>query len=266
MTLQRSLGWILAVVWIPLSAFLLRVVMGYRIRGASEVRQRFRRLVRGDDRPLLICANHLTMIDSALVAWALGGSWWYLRHYSRMPWNLPERTHFATNWVNRAAAWLVKCIPVTRGGSREKVSASLRRIRHLLSRGETALVFPEGGRSRSGRVEPESTTYGVGRILTAVPGCRTLCVYLRGDRQATWSTIPRRGDSFYVDFELFHPESEHRGLRRARDLARQIVRKLASMEERYFSRGARGTTVDPAVGEVTGPSPEPPRGKGPGPA
>lgn len=138
--------------------------------------------------------------------------------------------------MNRCAAWLVKCIPVVRGGSREDVSRVLDRVRHLLSRGETALLFPEGGRSRSGRVEPESATYGVGRILTAVPDCRTLCVYLRGDQQETWSTIPDRGDSFYVEFEVFEPESDHRGLRRSRDLARQIVQKLAEMEEEYFAR------------------------------
>lgn len=236
LALQRTLGRVLGIVWIPLSAFVLYVVLGYRIRGARELRRRFRSLVEGDPRPVLLCANHLTMIDSALVAWALGGSWWYLIHYSRMPWNLPEATNFASNWVSRAAAWLVKCIPVVRGGSREQISEVMDRIHHVLSRGETALVFPEGGRSRSGRVDPESATYGVGRILSAVPECRTLCVYLRGDRQGTWSAIPERGDSFYAEFELFEPESEHQGLRRSRDVAKQIVEKLAEMEEEYFAR------------------------------
>lgn len=235
LALQRWVGRALAILWIPLTAFLLRFVMGYRIREASQVRRRFRRLVATDDRPVLLCANHLTMVDSALVAWALGGSWWYLLNYSRMPWNLPEKENFASNWVNRFAAWMVKCIPVTRGGSRDKVSNSLGRIRHVLSRGETALVFPEGGRSRTGRVDPDSATYGVGRILNSVPDCRTICVYLRGDRQESWSTVPPRGDSFSVKFELFEPRSEHSGLRRARDVARQIVQKLRAMEEDYLA-------------------------------
>lgn len=235
LALQRWVGRVTGILWIPLAAFLLRVVMRYRIRDVSGVRRRFRRLVARDGRPLLICANHLTMVDSALVAWALGGSWWYLFHYSRMPWNLPERENFASNWINRAAAWMAKCIPVTRGGSRERVSGSMERLRYVLSRGETALVFPEGGRSRSGRVEPDSATYGVGRILNAVPECRTLCVYMRGDHQRTWSTVPPRGDDFSVDFEVFEPESEHTGLRRARDVARQIVAKLHAMEEEYLA-------------------------------
>lgn len=235
LTLQRRVGQALGVLWIPATAFLMRFVMGYRVRDVTEVRRQFRELVDSDDRPLLICANHLTMVDSALVAWALGGSWWYLFNYRRMPWNLPEQENFASNWVNRAAAWVVKCIPVSRGGSRDKVAGAMDRIRHVLTRGETALVFPEGGRSRTGRVEPESTAYGVGRILNWVPDCRTMCVYLRGDRQETWSTVPPRGDVFSVQFEIFEPSSENTGLRRARDLAQQIVEKLSRMEREHLA-------------------------------
>ncbi len=223
--------------WILGGAFLLVVVMGYRIRNAREVRARFRKLIRGDRRPLLICANHLTMIDSALVAWALGGSWWYLVNFSRMPWNLPEQANFSQNPLNRIVVWLVKCIPVSRGGRRDQVSGTLEKVKYVLSRGETALVFPEGGRSRTGRVQPESATYGVGRILDTVPDCRTICVYLRGDLQETWSTIPKRGDRFTADFREVAPESEHpSGLRRARDLSLQIVGTLVEMEEEYFAR------------------------------
>ncbi len=240
---QRLVGRLSAVIWVPTIAFVLRVLLGYRIRDVGQVRQRFRSLMREHKGPLLICANHLTMADSALVAWALGGSWWYVVNYRRMPWNLPEYHNFAFNWVNRAAAWIAKCIPVRRGGSREHVSSVLRRIQHLLSRGETALIFAEGGRSRTGRVQTESAAYGVGRLLASVQSCSTLCVYLRGDRQATWSTVPARGDSFYVDFEIVHPSSEHSGLRRSRDLAQQIVAQLARMEQTYFARrGSLATT------------------------
>lgn len=236
LSIQRQVGRFSSFIWVPTIAFVLRVLLGYRIRNVGDVRHRFRKLVREHKGPLLICANHLTMADSALVAWALGGSWWYVLNYRRMPWNLPEYHNFAFNWINRAAAWIAKCIPVVRGGSREHVSSVLRRIQHLLSRGDTALIFAEGGRSRSGRVETDSAAYGVGRLLASVRNCSALCVYLRGDRQATWSTVPARGDSFYVDFEMIQPASEHSGLRRSRDLAQQIVVKLAVMEETYFAR------------------------------
>lgn len=241
LALQRWTGRILAPIWIPAAAALLRFGLGYRIRGLEEARLEYRRATRKMDGGLLLCANHLTMIDSALIAWGLGSPVWYLRHYRRLPWNLPERRNFSSNLPTRLGAWLVKCIPVVRGGDRRQVSDVLARVRHLLRHGETVLVFPEGGRSRSGRVEPEATTYGVGRILAAVPDCNVGCVYLRGDRQETWSTLPRRGDAFSLTFELFRPDSPHTGLRRARDVSRKIAGKLAEMERRYFvERGPVG--------------------------
>jgi hypothetical protein len=47
--------------------------------------------------------------------------------------------------------------------------------------------------------------------------------------------VPARGDSFYVDFELVEPQSEHSGMRRSRDFSQQIVDRLAGMEEEYFA-------------------------------
>jgi hypothetical protein len=58
---------------------------------------------------------------------------------------------------------------------------------------------------------------------------------MRGDRQLTYSTVPARGDSFYVDFELFRPVSESSGMRRSHDFSKQIAEKLVAMEEKYFA-------------------------------
>tara|TARA_B100000949_G_scaffold176266_1_gene157038 strand:+ start:140 stop:328 length:189 start_codon:yes stop_codon:yes gene_type:complete len=60
-------------------------------------------------------------------------------------------------------------------------------------------------------------------------------VYLRGDRQQTWSTVPARGDSFYIDFVVGELHSDHSGMRRSRDFSRQIVDRLVGMEEEYFA-------------------------------
>jgi 1-acyl-sn-glycerol-3-phosphate acyltransferase len=234
-TFQREVGRLSSIVWVLTIAFILRVLMRYRVRDVAQVRTRYRALVKEREGPLLICPNHLTMMDSAVIAWALGGSWWYLFHYSRIPWNLPEYYNFASQWPARIGAWLTKCIPVVRGGRREDVSRVMKRVQHLLSTGETALIFPEARRSRSGRVEADAVAHAVGRILTSVPDCQPLCVYLRGDRQQTWSTVPARGDSFYIDFELVDPHSDHRGMRRSRDFSQQIVDRLVGMEEEYFA-------------------------------
>lgn len=236
LAVQRTVGRLLSIFWIPAVTFAMRVVMKYRIQDASKLRRRFRQLVKETDGPILICPNHLTMVDSAVVAWALGGSWWYIFNYRWMPWNLPEFTNFGSNWFNRTGVWILKCISIRRGGRREDISATLKRIQYLLSRGETALIFPEGMRSRTGRVQLDSVAHGLGRIVNSVGRCRALCVYLRGDRQLTYSTVPARGDSFYVDFELFRPVSDHSGMRRSRDFANQIAERLAHMEEKYFAR------------------------------
>ena len=235
LTLQREVGRLSSIVWIPLIAFTMRVLMRYRVKNAAELRKRYRALMKETEAPVLICANHLTMADSAILAWALGGSWWYVFHYRRIPWNLPEYTNFSSIWFSRFGAWMTKCIPIVNGGPRQQVSGVIKRVQHVLSRGETALIFAEGRRSRTGRVQADSGAHGPGRLMNAVEDCRALCVYLRGDRQRTWSTVPALGDSFHVDFELFQPESLHQGLRRSRDLAQQIVAKLARMEKEYFA-------------------------------
>ncbi len=235
LTIQREAGRLSSVVWITSIVFAMRFLMRYRVKDAVALRRRFRAMMRENDQPLLICANHLTMVDSAVVAWALGGSWWYVFNYSHMPWNLPEYTNYAALWPGRIGAWITKCIPVRRGGNRKQVSGVIKRVQHLLTRGETALIFPEAGRSRTGRVQFDSIAHGVGRIMNSVRDCQALCVYMRGDRQQTWSTVPARGDSFYVDFELFQPVSKHSGLRGSKDLAEQIVAHLSRMEKQYFA-------------------------------
>lgn len=234
--IQREVGRVLSVFWIPAGAFALRYVMRYKIKNATRLRKRFRRLMAESDEPVLICANHLTMVDSMLVAWALGGTWWYFFNYRRMPWNLPEYRNFASLWFGHAIVWVTKCIPIRRGGRREHVSGVLKRVKYLLSRGETALIFAEGGRSRTGRIQLDSIAHGMGRIASNVRDCRALVVYLRGDRQLTWSTVPALGDSFYVDFEMVRPTSERTGMRRSKEYAQQIADRLVHLEEKYFAR------------------------------
>jgi 1-acyl-sn-glycerol-3-phosphate acyltransferase len=232
--LQREVGRLLAWLWIPLVVGVLRLGMGWRIEGAREARRRFRQLRRGSPGGLLVCANHLTMVDSFVIAWALAPAWWYVVHYGSVPWNTPERENFARTWPMRALVWLMKCIPVRRGGDRREVGLVLARIAWLLGRGEAALIFPEGGRSRTGRVDTAATTYGVGRVARAHPGTRVLCVYLRGERQETWSDLPARGESFRVRVSELEPKSERRGLRGSLEVSQQVLAKLAEMEREHF--------------------------------
>jgi len=220
--------------WAPAVAGLQSMVMGWTIENVEAVRAEYRRL-RCESRPLLICANHLTMVDSAIIAWALGSAMSYVWDYAALPWNLPESQNFASNPLNRLLVYVMKCIPITRGSNLEEVGHALAKVAWLLERGETALVFPEGGRSRTGRVDADAVTYGAGRIVNALGGCRVLCVYLRGDHQETWSELAVRGERFRVLLDCFEPRSEKKGLRASLDVSRQILARLAALEARHFA-------------------------------
>ena len=242
--MQRQLSRALSPVWVPGVIGALRFGFGYRIEDVEPVRRRYQALRRRRSGPLLVCANHLTMIDSAIIAWALGSPAWYLRNFSAIPWNLPERRNFAYSPLTELAAYVMKCLPITRGAARSEVAGVLDRFVYLLSRGDVGLLFPEGGRSRSGRVEIESAAPGVGRVVGALAGCTVLCVYLRGAHQDAYGRVPVRGERFRVRLETMVPRTRHEGLRGSRDIAQQIVAKLAAMEEEFFNgrkrrRGSR---------------------------
>lgn len=231
---QRAVSKIAGPIWVTASVLAMRFYFRYRIHDIEGVRERYRRIRAQSDTPILVCANHLTLVDSFVIAWALGSGFYWLRKPDELPWNTPEATNFGRTWLTRALIFVAKCIPITRGGAREDVGQVLERVKYLLSRGETALLFPEAGRSRSGRVEESAAAWGVGRIVGAVPGCRVLCVYMRGRQQETWADFPEKGDTLDVEIACIEPKSDAKGVRRSRDLAQQIVRKLVQMEEDYF--------------------------------
>jgi hypothetical protein len=165
-----------------------------------------------------------------VIGWALGSPLWYLAHFSTLPWNLPERRNFAASPWSRALMYVLKSLPIMRGGERRAVGNVLDRAAYCLQRGESVLVFPEGGRSRCGRVDVEAGTYGVGRLLHAVPSARVLCVWLRGVSQHEMTDIPVRGERFRVRLALLEPKSEAEGMRGSVELTRQVLAKLAGME------------------------------------
>ena len=104
---QREVGRLLAPLWVPIVVALMRFGMRWRIEGAREARERFRKLRRGSREGLFVCANHLTMVDSFVIAWALAPPWWYVLHYGSVAWNTPERENFARTLPMRALVYLM---------------------------------------------------------------------------------------------------------------------------------------------------------------
>ena len=231
---QRGVAWALSPLTTLAALLLLRGWLRLRFEGVGELRRAYRDSLRASPAPLLICGNHLTMIDSALIAYALGSPGWYVAHFSALPWNLPDRSIFAATRWSSALAYVYKCLPIARRGSRDEVAATLTRFAWLLRRGEVGLVFPEGGRSRSGRVETGNAAYGVGRVLKAAPGCRVLCVYLRGDAQRQYSGLPARGDRIRTRISWLQPKTDRGGLRGSVEVARQILSRLAELEREHL--------------------------------
>lgn len=232
--MQRVVSMVTAPIWLAFTVLTIRFYFRYRIADVRAVRAQYRRIRAQSDAPMLICANHLTLVDSFLVGWALGSGFYWLRHPDELPWNTPESTNFGKTWVARSLIFVTKCISITRGGRREDIGIVLERVKYLLTKGEAALLFPEAGRSRSGRVEEAAAAWGVGRVVGGVPGCRVLCVYLRGRQQETWSDFPVRGEILDASLVCIEPKSDAKGVRRSRDLAEQVTRQLARMEGDYF--------------------------------
>jgi hypothetical protein len=232
--LQRATGLLLSPITTLTVAVLLRTWLGLRFEAIAPLRSAYREDRRASSAPLLICGNHLTMIDSALIAYALGSPLWYVTHYDTLPWNVPDQGNFAATRLSRFLIYIYKCLPIARGGSREQVASTIARFEHLLGSGQTGLIFPEGGRSRSGRVDVENAAYGVGRIVKSVPGCRVLCVYLRGDAQQGHSALPTRGDTIRARIAWLEPKSHLRGLRGSLDISRQILGRIAELEQEHF--------------------------------
>ena len=236
--LQREIGRALGIVWVPIVVGVMRFVFRWKIVDAARIRHEYRHIRAESDAPLVVCANHLTMLDSAVVAWALGSPGWYLRHFSSLPWNVPEWRNFGSSLVRRVLVYLMRCIPITRGSNRADVASVLERVRHVLLLGDVVLIFPEGGRARSGRVEVENAAHGVGRIVGSVPGCRVLCLYVRGEGQRVMSDVPARGETFHVRASLLEPRSSKRGVRASLEISRQIVEELSVLEKQVLGEAA----------------------------
>ena len=209
--------------------------MGYRVPDVARTRAEFAELAGRTRGPLLVCANHLTLIDSLIIQWALTPGWRCVVRPGWFFWNLPDKYNMSVNFWIRILGYFGKCVLVRRQGPPEEVRKALDKVKFLMARGQSVLVFPEGGRSRVGRVDTKNFVYGVGRMVQETPEAQVLCVFARGVGQRVYTNYPRRGESFFIRMSLLAPTTTFRGLRADRDLATQIVRHLSEMEQEYLA-------------------------------
>jgi len=238
----------------PVTYGLIRL-MGWRVRDLRDVRRACWHHLKKHQGPWLVCANHLTLIDSAILTYAMLPLHRYLLNFRWLAWNLPERTNFNRNPLLVALCYLTKCIPVQRGGDRDDMKRQLEKCATLLDQKQLLMIFPEGGRSRTGRVAVDTYSYGVGRFVHQFENIKILCLYLRGDGQAAYSDFPKAGEVFTADVSLLEPRRvASSGLKAQRDYAEQIIRRLCQMEENYFAGRERhcGSLGSPQQGKEPG--------------
>ena len=230
--LQRFLC-LINLIWTgPLIWFIAYVILGYRCAEPAALRARMKLLLeRSRGRPLLICANHLTKVDSILLILFLFSLRQILTDFRKMPWNVPEASHVRANPFYTLFCYLGKCIPIQRSGSSRQKGRTMAKVTALLQAGEYLCIFPEGRRSRSGRLAIDQAVYGVGRLLMRVPTSQVLCVYLRADRGKGFGNFPKWGSHFYWDVDLINPVTTEPGMRGTREMTQQIMARLKRMED-----------------------------------
>ena len=116
--LQRAVSMFSGPVWVGLSILVMRFYFRYRIANRDQLREQYRRIRAQSDAPIVICGNHLTLVDSFLMAWSMGSGLYWLTHPDELPWNTPESKNFGRTRLSRLLIFVAKCIPITRGGAR----------------------------------------------------------------------------------------------------------------------------------------------------
>jgi 1-acyl-sn-glycerol-3-phosphate acyltransferase len=236
---QRTISFLTLIPFCYSIIFIFKYIMGYQIEGKQRIRNQFKAIIK-ENKPLIICSNHLTFIDSALIIWALAPNIWYQFNYKYFSWNLPAGDFFGKKLYYRFIAFLSKCIFIHRDATPAHHNEILSICKDLLLKGEIITIFPEGKRSRSGRFDPTKLTYGVGKIIQNVPECRVLCVYIRGDKQESYSNYPLKKSHFYMSMNLLTPKSELPGREGCSEIVEQIAMVIKNQEEKYFNTRSSG--------------------------
>ena len=186
--------------------------------------------------PYLLVSNHLTLIDSWFIAYATifpDFLWWPWKMF----WSVPEFTNYYRGPL-ALLMWLSRTIPIIRGASPKEQKLAKGKIINVLKNNEAVHFFPEGTRSRTGRIE--NFTTGIGRIYLFIPDCRILPVYIRGTENVL--PIGRKFPRIFkkIDVVIGEPRkltTEYKGIRGGVDISKQIFDILVVMEKEYFESG-----------------------------
>jgi phosphopantetheinyl transferase (holo-ACP synthase) len=228
---------------VPLSFLvaIARLHFAYRLPDdIGELRARLWKQLDEHDGGVIWAANHLTLIDSFLVYWAVVP-------FSRIgsdrftPWSTPEYTNYyrlggpLQSAFVRALLYLCRCIPFLRGGEDAAAEAfrekAFQKCAWVLEGGGSIFVYPEAGRSRSGWFERRRPKDFLGKLAMINPRAKFLCVYLRGDRQIGTTVAPPPGDLLRVSFSLLDGARPNET---PRQISTRLFDELARLQEQWW--------------------------------
>jgi phosphopantetheinyl transferase (holo-ACP synthase) len=199
---------------VPLSLFVAaaaRLRFRYGLAGIDEIRRDIWAKLDAHDGPVIWAANHLTLIDSFLVYWAIFPMSRVLED-RLIPWSTPEYTNY-----------------YKLGGP---VKAPFIRLLWLLRAGASVFVYPEAGRSRSGWFEPRRPKDFLGKMALDVPNAKFLCVYLRADDQIATTVRPPEGSVFRVKCDLI--DGARPGETNPREISQRLFDRIAALQAEWW--------------------------------
>lgn len=116
--------------------------------------------IRNTETPFVFASNHTTMFDSGFLDCMLFFKEMFF-NYNKIPYHTPEYGNF---YKNKLMSWYmdhVKCIPLQRGKGLDQPAQKI--VSQKLSNGGVVHIFPEGTRSRTGKLLPGKG--GVGKRI-----------------------------------------------------------------------------------------------------
>lgn len=192
------------------------------------------------DGPVIWAANHLTLIDSFLIYWAVV-PWNRVGTDRYTPWSTPEYTNYyrlggpLQSAFVRGLLYACRCIPFLRGGEDAAAEAfrqrAFEKCAWVLENGGSIFVYPEAGRSRSGWFERRRPKDFLGRLALINPRAKFLCVYLRGDRQVGTTVAAAKGELLRATVALL--EGARPG-ETPRAVAQRLFDRLAQLQEEWW--------------------------------
>jgi 1-acyl-sn-glycerol-3-phosphate acyltransferase len=194
--------------------------------------------------PAILCPNHVSFLDSAFLMLAVP------RRISFV-----GKAEYMDSWKTKVLFPAMGMIPIDRAGG-EKSQAALEAAEAVLRRGELFGIFPEGTRSRDGRLYKGRT--GAARLALKV-GCPIFPVGVVGTReiQPPDAKVPKVGKSCSITIgRPIKPEryrnrgDDHLVLRSIMDEVMFEIREMTGQEYTDVYAGKASGTDSSAAAKV----------------